>query len=113
MYFLTKLNFSYKHFSFQISKLFKSTNFSDFSNKINQNKIINESQKQLDNWHFRQILSKPTIQRNENLPLKIYYSPEWKEAHENPLKKFGMTPEKWEFYNKVFFFLFQLNFLSL
>lgn len=54
-----------------------------------------------DVWHLRESLSKPKIQRDEQVPLKVYYVPEWKTSHINPLKKYGITPEKWEFYNKV------------
>uniref|UniRef100_A0A7I5E973 39S ribosomal protein L22, mitochondrial n=1 Tax=Haemonchus contortus TaxID=6289 RepID=A0A7I5E973_HAECO len=54
-------------------------------------------------------LRKPKLQRDEVLSSKVYYAPEWdldkkpnKDAdYPNPLKNYGVTPEKWEYYNKV------------
>ncbi|KAH7731595.1 Protein MRPL-22 [Aphelenchoides avenae] len=60
-------------------------------------------------WKERQELAKPTIQRFERpLAPKLYYAPDWeidfseeKGEEYSPLKWYGMTPEKWEYYNKV------------
>ena len=63
-------------------------------------------------WKERQELAKPTIQRFERpLAPKLYYAPDWeidfseeKGEEYSPLKWYGMTPEKWEYYNKVGFY---------
>ncbi|VDM68871.1 unnamed protein product [Strongylus vulgaris] len=60
-------------------------------------------------WNRRLELRKPKLQRDEILSAKVYYAPEWdlekkpnKDAgFPDPLKGYGMTPEKWEYYNKV------------
>ncbi|KAK6055703.1 REX1 DNA Repair, partial [Cooperia oncophora] len=60
-------------------------------------------------WNRRVQLRKPILQRDEVLSPKVYYAPEWeldkkpnKDAgYPDPLKGYGMTPEKWEYYNKV------------
>ncbi|CAI4232386.1 unnamed protein product [Auanema sp. JU1783] len=60
-------------------------------------------------WDRRIQLRKPKLQSEETLPSKVYYAPEWdldKKANKDdeqpdPLKGYGMTPEKWEYYNKV------------
>jgi len=59
-------------------------------------------------WQIREKLAKPAIQRFEaSVPPKIYYAPEWEldqsddDKIYNPLCKYGTTPEKWEYYNKV------------
>jgi len=59
-------------------------------------------------WRRRERLAKPTIQRFEPpLPQKAYWAPEWdidqaeEDEEYNPLKKYGITPEKWEYYNKA------------
>lgn len=49
------------------------------------------------------------IQRVEKQLPKIYYAPEWKIDNStdqglskySPVKNFGTTPEKWEYYNKI------------
>lgn len=106
MFSLLKFNFNKRRVFFQITKLFESTNLSRLSGERSLVKItenVNDSHKQANIWRLKEALSKPKIQRNESLPSKVYYSPEWESAHENPLKKFGMTPDKWEYYNKVNF----------
>ncbi|CAJ0594915.1 unnamed protein product [Cylicocyclus nassatus] len=60
-------------------------------------------------WDRRLKLRKPKLQRDEMLSAKVYYAPEWeldkkpnKDAgFPDPLKNYGMNPEKWEYYNKV------------
>ncbi|WKX99627.1 hypothetical protein Q1695_014480 [Nippostrongylus brasiliensis] len=60
-------------------------------------------------WQQRYQLRTPKLQRDEVLSAKVYYAPEWdldkkpnKDAgYPDPLKGYGMTPEKWEYYNKV------------
>ncbi|KAK6042468.1 hypothetical protein COOONC_20028, partial [Cooperia oncophora] len=60
-------------------------------------------------WNRRVQLRKPILQRDEVISPKVYYAPEWeldkkpnKDAgYPDPLKGYGMTPEKWEYYNKV------------
>jgi len=48
------------------------------------------------------MLRTPILQRDEALPVKAYYAPEWEiDEEKDPTKDFGMTPEKWEYYNKV------------
>lgn len=61
------------------------------------------------------MLRTPILQRDEALPVKAvsllllvtlrffqYYAPEWEiDEEKDPTKGFGMTPEKWEYYNKV------------
>ncbi|EPB74595.1 REX1 DNA Repair [Ancylostoma ceylanicum] len=62
-------------------------------------------------WERRLELRKPKLQRDEVLSAKVYYAPEWeldkkpnKDAgFPDPLKNYGITPEKWEYYNKVHF----------
>ncbi|KAK6739785.1 hypothetical protein RB195_008341 [Necator americanus] len=60
-------------------------------------------------WERRLELRKPKLQRDEVLSSKVYYAPEWeldkkpnKDAEfPDPLRNYGITPEKWEYYNKV------------
>ncbi|VDK55520.1 unnamed protein product [Anisakis simplex] len=60
-------------------------------------------------WHRRRELRKPKMQRDERVKPKLYYAPEWDldkkpngdEGYPDPLKGYGMTPEKWEYQNKV------------
>ncbi|KAJ1358559.1 hypothetical protein KIN20_017021 [Parelaphostrongylus tenuis] len=60
-------------------------------------------------WSRRLELRKPKLQRDEVLSAKVYYAPEWEldkkpngeDGFPDPLKGYGMTPEKWEYYNKV------------
>uniref|UniRef100_A0A0K0G2I3 Large ribosomal subunit protein uL22m n=1 Tax=Strongyloides venezuelensis TaxID=75913 RepID=A0A0K0G2I3_STRVS len=58
-----------------------------------------------EKWKRRIELRKPKLQRDEVIPPKVYYSPEWEFKTENkhlaeiPFKKYGMNPDKWEFYN--------------
>ncbi|KIH62537.1 hypothetical protein ANCDUO_07180 [Ancylostoma duodenale] len=60
-------------------------------------------------WERRLELRKPKLQRDEVLSSKVYYAPEWeldkkpnKDAgFPDPLRNYGVTPEKWEYYNKV------------
>ncbi|CAD6199034.1 unnamed protein product [Caenorhabditis auriculariae] len=62
-----------------------------------------------DIWERRLKLRTPKLQRDEKLSSKVYYAPEWAldkkpnrdEGFPDPLKNYGMTPEKWEYYNKV------------
>ncbi|GMT18202.1 hypothetical protein PFISCL1PPCAC_9499, partial [Pristionchus fissidentatus] len=68
-----------------------------------------ESLSRQEEWRRRSALRTPILQRDEVVPPKVYYAPEWdldKKANDdegwaNPLKGYGMTPEKWEHYNKV------------
>ncbi|KJH43555.1 REX1 DNA Repair [Dictyocaulus viviparus] len=60
-------------------------------------------------WKKRLKLREPILQRDEVLATKNYYAPEWEldkkpnkdDGFPNPLKNYGTTPEKWEYYNKV------------
>uniref|UniRef100_A0A0K0ERR6 Large ribosomal subunit protein uL22m n=1 Tax=Strongyloides stercoralis TaxID=6248 RepID=A0A0K0ERR6_STRER len=60
-------------------------------------------------WKRRSELRTPKIQRDEVISPKVYYSPEWvleKDPEDEmkeitPMNKYGMTPQKWEFYNKT------------
>lgn len=60
-------------------------------------------------WDRRSKLRVPKLQKDEQLSSKVYFAPEWDlekkpnldEGFVNPLKGYGMTPEKWEYYNKV------------
>lgn len=59
-------------------------------------------------WKEREKLAVGAIQRYEKPTPKTYYAPEWqidfseeKGSEYSPLKWYGMTPEKWEYYNKV------------
>uniref|UniRef100_A0A0N5B9L7 Large ribosomal subunit protein uL22m n=1 Tax=Strongyloides papillosus TaxID=174720 RepID=A0A0N5B9L7_STREA len=62
-----------------------------------------------EKWRRRIELRKPKLQRDEVIPPKVYYTPEWvlnKEGQDKykdvtPMQKYGMNPEKWEFYNKT------------
>lgn len=62
-----------------------------------------------EEWQRRNALHKPIIQRFEKTKPKLFYAPEWPldenpngdEGYPNPLKMYGMTPEKWNYYNKV------------
>lgn len=61
-------------------------------------------------------MATPKIQRFEKLRTNNYaYAPEWKINQEDryedydPLKKNITTPEKWEYYNKVKFYIDILN----
>ncbi|GMS87808.1 hypothetical protein PENTCL1PPCAC_9983 [Pristionchus entomophagus] len=68
-----------------------------------------EKMERAEEWRRRADLRKPVLQRDEMVAPKVYYAPEWdlaKKANDdegwaNPLKGYGMTPEKWEYYNKV------------
>lgn len=71
-------------------------------------------------WRRRERLSRPTIQRDEQLPSKVYYAPEWTGSHRNydvmlereklsPLKDRRTTPDKWEYYNKVKYFFIAVD----
>ncbi|CAD5228880.1 unnamed protein product [Bursaphelenchus okinawaensis] len=63
----------------------------------------------VDPWKKRLQFAKPHIQRFETPVRKVYYAPEWelKKVEDpdkdiySPLKNYGMTPEKWEYQNKV------------
>ncbi|GMR40589.1 hypothetical protein PMAYCL1PPCAC_10784, partial [Pristionchus mayeri] len=63
----------------------------------------------IQEWRRRSALHKPVLQRDEVIPPKVYYAPEWRldekangdEGLPDPLKEYGMTPEKWEHYNQV------------
>uniref|UniRef100_A0A0M3IIR0 Large ribosomal subunit protein uL22m n=1 Tax=Ascaris lumbricoides TaxID=6252 RepID=A0A0M3IIR0_ASCLU len=60
-------------------------------------------------WRRRIRLRNPTLQRDEQVRPKLFYAPEWdlskkpdgEEGYPDPLKGYGMTPEKWEYQNKV------------
>lgn len=60
-------------------------------------------------WERRLKLRIPKLQKDEQLSSKVYFAPEWNlekkanmdEGFVNPLRGYGMTPEKWEYYNKV------------
>ncbi|CAO4369403.1 hypothetical protein L5515_003757 [Caenorhabditis briggsae] len=60
-------------------------------------------------WERRSKLRIPKLQKDEQLSSKVYFAPEWdleqkpnmEEGFVDPLKGYGMTPEKWEYYNKV------------
>ncbi|KAF1762174.1 hypothetical protein GCK72_010436 [Caenorhabditis remanei] len=62
-----------------------------------------------DVWERRSKLRIPKLQKDEQLSSKVYFAPEWDlekkpnldEGFVDPLKGYGMTPEKWEYYNKV------------
>lgn len=62
-----------------------------------------------EQWSRRFALRAPKIQRFETIKPKLYYAPEWNlgenpdkdEKKPHPLFKYGTTPEKWEYYNKV------------
>uniref|UniRef100_A0A0N4ZSI3 Large ribosomal subunit protein uL22m n=1 Tax=Parastrongyloides trichosuri TaxID=131310 RepID=A0A0N4ZSI3_PARTI len=60
-----------------------------------------------EKWKRRSQLRTPKIQREEIIAPKLYYSPEWVLENDDetkyitPLNNYGMTPEKWEFYNKT------------
>ncbi|MFH4980337.1 hypothetical protein AB6A40_007046 [Gnathostoma spinigerum] len=62
-----------------------------------------------DAWKERLKLRKPHIQRFYKEKPKLFYAPEWKldekpnkeEGYPDPLKGYEMTPEKWEYQNKV------------
>ncbi|KAF8358733.1 mrpl-22 [Pristionchus pacificus] len=62
-----------------------------------------------EEWRRRSALRTPVLQRDEVVPAKVYFAPEWPldqkasddEGWPNPMKGYGVTPEKWEHYNKV------------
>uniref|UniRef100_A0A0N5AQ02 sphingomyelin phosphodiesterase n=1 Tax=Syphacia muris TaxID=451379 RepID=A0A0N5AQ02_9BILA len=62
-----------------------------------------------EEWRRRSSLHKLKIQRFQEVKPKLYYAPEWnldeypdgEEGPVDPLRKYGTTPEKWEYYNKV------------
>uniref|UniRef100_A0AC35U406 39S ribosomal protein L22, mitochondrial n=2 Tax=Rhabditophanes sp. KR3021 TaxID=114890 RepID=A0AC35U406_9BILA len=59
-----------------------------------------------EKWKKRTELRRPKMQRDETIAPKVYYAPEWNlEAEDDfeltPLKKYGMTPKKWEYYNQT------------
>ncbi|KAK0418360.1 hypothetical protein QR680_013519 [Steinernema hermaphroditum] len=62
-----------------------------------------------EKWKLRSQFAKPTIQRFEKPSSKVYFAPEWDlskkpngdEGDVDPVKGYGVTPEKWEYYNKV------------
>uniref|UniRef100_A0A915DIY6 Large ribosomal subunit protein uL22m n=1 Tax=Ditylenchus dipsaci TaxID=166011 RepID=A0A915DIY6_9BILA len=60
-----------------------------------------------DQWQQRGKFGNKTIQRHESPPTKVYYAPEWQldkteaDKEYDPLRAYGTTPEKWEYYNKI------------
>lgn len=102
--FLTRLTSLRRLTNLRISKVFESS----YPENPNNATVSTLSHKE-EVWTGREKLFKPTIQRMEKQVEKIYYSPEWKldQSLDNeiysPLKNYGTTPEKWEYYNKVFY----------
>ncbi|CEF63616.1 39S ribosomal protein L22, mitochondrial [Strongyloides ratti] len=78
-----------------------------YSSEISSNGSVELTNEEI--WKRRSNLRMPKIQRDETISPKLYYSPEWvleKEPEDEykeitPLNKYGMTPQKWEFYNKT------------
>lgn len=69
----------------------------------------NQNQSALEKWKNREQFTKKSLQRFEQLPVKNYYAPDWElnQYDDNdklikPRYNNITTPEKWEYYNKVF-----------
>ncbi|CAJ0950909.1 unnamed protein product, partial [Mesorhabditis belari] len=79
------------------------------THKVQLERYRRQNPEAQEKWEKRLVLRKPVLQCDEVLPPKIYHAPEWdldKRADKfdgppDPMLGYGMTPEKWEYYNKV------------
>ncbi|CAJ0582692.1 unnamed protein product, partial [Mesorhabditis spiculigera] len=79
------------------------THRAQLQNFARQDPIVRE------NWRKRAALRQPTLQCDERPTPRLFYAPEWEldkrhsqlDGEPDPLREYGVTPEKWEYYNKV------------